>query len=201
MKRIVSIVAIVSHLLMTSLTLIAQQNNMAASNAMMKSMMSGMNKMMGMKMTGDPDHDFAMMLKMHHQSAVEMADMEMKQGKNAQVKAMASKIKESNQKDIKALDQFMSSHKPQSSTSKLGKTGMEIMHSGKHSMNGNIDHDFASMMAQHHQQGIDMARAFLKEAGPPGGKTSTMKTMANKVIDEQTKKMADLKKQEATLKG
>ena len=194
MKRIVFSVAFLGHIIMAT-PVIAQQGNMASSNIMMKSMMSGMNKMMAMKMTGDPDHDFAMMLKMHHQSAVEMANVEIKEGKNALVKAMASKIKDNNQKDIKVLDQFMSSHKPQSSSSELGKTSMEIMHTGKHSMNGNIDHDFTSMMAQHHQQGIDMARAFLKE-----GKSSTMKTLANKVIDEQTKELTDLKKQEARLK-
>ncbi|PRY34936.1 uncharacterized protein (DUF305 family) [Spirosoma oryzae] len=166
------------------------------SNAMMKSMQSGMNKMMSMKMTGDPDHDFAMMLKEHHRSAVEMADMEIKQGRNAQVKALAGKIKASNQKEIKELDQFMSSHKPQSASSKLGQKGMEIMHGGSHSMNGNVDHDFASMMAQHHQQGVDMARAFLKE-----GKTEKMKSIANNVIGMQTKEMAELKRLESNLKS
>lgn len=153
-----------------------------------------MTKMMGMKMTGDPDHDFAMMLKMHHQSAVDMSDMEIKQGKNAQVKALGTKIKTNNQKEIKELDQFLSSHKPMSGSSKLGQQGMEIMHSGKHSMNGNVDHDYASMMAQHHQQGIDMARVFLKE-----GKTEKMKIMANNVIKVQTEEMAELKKLEVNL--
>lgn len=51
----------------------------SASNAMMKAMQSGMSQMMSMKMTGDPDQDFAMM---HHQSAVKMSDLEIKQGKN-----------------------------------------------------------------------------------------------------------------------
>lgn len=165
-------------------------------NAMMKSMQSGMNQMMSMKMTGDPDHDFAMMLKMHHQSAVEMADLEIKQGKNAQVRKMATQIKAANQKEIGELTQFISSHKPQSSSSKLGQEGMKMMHSGTHSMNGNIDHDFASMMAQHHQQGVDMARAFLKE-----GKTERMKAMANNVIKVQTKEIGELKRLEASLKG
>lgn len=163
---------------------------------MMKSMQSGMTQMMSMKMTGDPDHDFAMMLKMHHQSAVKMADMEIKQGKNEQVKALAKKIKASNQKELSELAQFMSSHKPQSSSSKLGQKGMEIMHSGNHSMNGNVDHDFASMMAQHHQQGVEMAKAFLKE-----GKTEKMKMMANNVINQQTKEITELKKLETSLKG
>lgn len=186
-------VAGLSAALLLSQPTIAQQST---SNAMMKSMQSGMTQMMSMKMTGDPDHDFAMMLKMHHQSAVEMADMEVKQGKNAQVKALASKIKASNQREIRELDQFMSSHKPQSSSSKLGQKGMDIMHGGTHSMNGNVDHDFASMMAQHHQQGVEMARAYLKE-----GKTSTMKKMANNVIKMQTKEMAELKKLESSLKS
>lgn len=175
---------------------VAQTGQQSASNAMMKSMQSGMNKMMSMKMTGDPDHDFAMMLKMHHQSAVEMADMEIRQGKNAQVKALASKIKAGNQKEVKELDRFLNSHNPQPSSSKLEQKAMEIMHSGTHSMNGKVDHDFASMMAQHHQQGVDMAKAFLKE-----GKNSTMKLIANNVIKQQTKEIGELKKLEASLKG
>nr|WP_207366855.1 DUF305 domain-containing protein [Fibrella rubiginis]MBO0939331.1 DUF305 domain-containing protein [Fibrella rubiginis] len=193
MKTSLLSVASLSATLLLSQPTIAQQST---SNAMMKSMQSGMTQMMSMKLTGDPDRDFAMMLKMHHQSAVEMADMEVKQGKNAQVKALASKIKASNQKEIRELDQFMSSHKPQSSSSKLGQKGMEIMHGGNHSMNGNVDHDFASMMAQHHQQGVEMARAYLKE-----GKISTMKKMANNVIKMQTKEMAELKKLESSLKS
>lgn len=168
----------------------------SASNAMMKSMQAGMNQMMSMKMTGDPDHDFAMMLKMHHQSAVEMSDMELKQGKSEAVKKMANQIKAANQKEIGELTQFMTTHKPQSSSSKLGQKGMEMMHSGTHSMNGNVDHDFASMMAQHHQQGIAMAKTFLKE-----GKTEKMKTMANSVIKQQTKEQNELKNLETKLKG
>lgn len=63
-------------------------------------------------------------------------------------------------------------------------------------MNNNVDHDFASMMAQHHQQGVDMARAFLKE-----GKTSTMKMMANNVVKQQAKEIGELKKLETNIKG
>ncbi|MGF7218773.1 uncharacterized protein (DUF305 family) [Spirosoma lacussanchae] len=182
-------VAALSVMLLLSQPMLAQQS---ASNAMMKAMQSGMTQMMNMKMTGDPDHDFAMMMKMHHQSAVEMADMEIKQGKNAQVIALARKIKAANQKEIAELAQFMRTHKPRAASSKLGQQAMKIMHSGTHSMNGNVDHDFASMMAQHHQQGIDMATAFLKEA-----KSDTMKMMAQSIIKMQTKEREELKTLEA----
>ncbi|ADB42850.1 MULTISPECIES: DUF305 domain-containing protein [unclassified Spirosoma] len=191
MKNELFTVVSLSAVLLLSQPALAQQS---ASNGMMKAMQSGMNQMMSMKMTGDPDHDFAMMLKMHHQSAVDMSEMEIRQGKNAQVKALAGKIKTANQAEIKELTQFISSHKPQTASSKLGQDAMKIMHSGKHSMNGNMDHDYASMMAQHHQQGIDMANAFLKE-----GKTEKMKMMARKVIQNQTKEVAELKKMEAQI--
>lgn len=172
----------------------AQTNQQSASSAMMTSMQSGMNKMMALKMTGDPDHDFAAMMRMHHQSAVEMADLQLRQGKNAQVKALAQKIKASNQSEIKQFDRFLNQHKPQSTGSKFGQQGMAAMHSGRHSMNGNVDHDFASMMAQHHQQAIDMAQAYLKE-----GKDAAMRTLANNIIRQQTKEIAQLKKLETQL--
>ncbi len=171
---------------------LAQQS---ASDAMMKSMHSGMTQMMSMKMTGDPDYDFATIMRMHHWGAVEMADLEIKKGTNAPTKALASRIKAANQREIVEMTQFLSSNKPMASPSMMNRNAIKMMDSGKHSMTGNTDHDFASMMAQHHQQAIDMARAFLKE-----GKTAKMKTLANSIIRDQTKEIAELKKLETTLK-
>lgn len=194
MKTNLFAVAVLTTALAVTEPAFAQNGQSSASDAMMKVMQSGMSRMMSMKTTGDPDHDFALMLKMHHQGAVEMADLEIKQGKNAKTKALATRIKSTNQKEIKELDQFLSSHKPQSSSSKVGKMNMDMMHSGTHSMTGKADHDFASLMAQHHQQGVDIAHAFLKE-----GKTEKMKTMASKVIKMQTKEVDELKRLEANL--
>jgi len=169
----------------------------SASNTMMKSMQSGMSRMMAMKITGDPDHDFATMMRIHHEGAVEMAGIELKQGKDAPTKALASRIRVANQREIKEMTQFLGSHKPvASSTPKMGKSSLKIMQGGKHSMNGKADHDFASMMVEHHQQAVDMSRAFLKE-----GKTARMKTLANSIIREQTKEIAELKKLAVSLKG
>ena len=194
MKNNLFAVAVLSMALRLTQPVLAQQS---ASSAMMKSMQSGMGQMMNMKMTGDPDHDFASMMRMHHEGAVEMADLELKQGKDASTKALATRIKAANQKEIKEMTQFLSTHKPmKSSSAKMGQSGMKSMHSGKHSMNGKADHDFASMMVEHHQGAVDMSRAFLKE-----GKTAQMKTLANRIIREQTKEIAELKKLEASLKG
>ena len=83
-----------------------------ASMEMHKSMMDGMKEMESMPMTGDTDHDFAMMMKKHHQGALDMAQAELQHGKDPKIKAMAKKIISSQRSEIKAFDQWLSKHKP-----------------------------------------------------------------------------------------
>ena len=78
---------------------------------MHKSMMGGMKEMESMKPSGDTDHDFAMMMKMHHQGAIDMAQMELKSGKDAKLKAMAQRIIDAQQKEIKEFDNWLANHK------------------------------------------------------------------------------------------
>ena len=75
------------------------------------SMMSGMQEMQEMKATGDTDKDFAMMMRMHHQQAVEMAKAELQGGKSPELKAMAQKIIRDQQKEIAQLDKWLSRNK------------------------------------------------------------------------------------------
>ena len=77
----------------------AMQGGMAASSAMasggmdMKAMMKDMSgKMTSMPMSGDPDIDFAMMMRIHHQGAIDMANAELSNGKDPQLKKMAKAI-------------------------------------------------------------------------------------------------------------
>lgn len=81
------------------------------SEAMQKSMMSGMEGMKQMKMSGDTDKDFAMMMKMHHQQALDMAKVEVEHGKSPELKAMASKMIKDQTKEIEQLDQWMMKQK------------------------------------------------------------------------------------------
>ena len=83
----------------------------SGSMEMKESMMKGMKEMDGMQMTGDADRDFAMMMKMHHQGAIDMAQVEMKSGKDAKMKAMAKKIEDAQRKEIKEFDDWLAKHK------------------------------------------------------------------------------------------
>lgn len=78
----------------------------------MKAMMKDNNdKMASMKMTGDPDVDFATMMKMHHQGAITMAEAELKMGHEAQMKKMAKDIIAAQKKEIAQFENFLAKHK------------------------------------------------------------------------------------------
>lgn len=78
---------------------------------MKASMMMGMDSMQKMPMSGDTDKDFAMMMKMHHQQALNMAEMELANGKSPEMKAMAKKIIVAQKKEIAQFDQWLAKHK------------------------------------------------------------------------------------------
>ena len=75
------------------------------------SMMGMMKNMESMKSTGDTDRDFATMMKMHHQGAIDMAKIELRSGNDAKMKAMAKRIIDAQQKEIKEFDEWLGKHK------------------------------------------------------------------------------------------
>lgn len=104
----------------TSATAFAQTSGSASAPAggtahgsqqMHESMMAGMQKMQGMQPTGDTDKDFAMMMRMHHQQAVDMAKAEVQHGKSPELKAMAQKMIKDQQKEIGQLDKWLAKQK------------------------------------------------------------------------------------------
>ena len=84
---------------------------MKGSGGMMHSMQDGMKKMDAMKMTGDVDKDFAMMMKIHHQQALDMAQIEITQGKSPEMKEMAKKIISAQKKEIAEFESWLSKQK------------------------------------------------------------------------------------------
>ncbi|MBC7608669.1 MAG: DUF305 domain-containing protein, partial [Polaromonas sp.] len=74
---------------------------MMAGGMDMKTMMTDMNnKMLAMKSTGNTDVDFAMMMRVHHQSAITMAEAELQNGKDPQMRVMAKDIIRAQKKEI-----------------------------------------------------------------------------------------------------
>ena len=87
------------------------QKGAAKPHDMKASMMMGMDGMQKMPMSGDTDKDFAMMMKMHHQQALNMAEVELANGKSPEMKAMAKQIIVAQKKEIAQFDKWLAKQK------------------------------------------------------------------------------------------
>jgi uncharacterized protein (DUF305 family) len=70
-----------------------------------------MQQMQSMQSTGEADRDFATMMRMHHQGAIDMAKAQLQNGKSPALKAMARKIIRDQQKEIALFDRWLAAHK------------------------------------------------------------------------------------------
>ncbi len=61
----------------------------------------------GMSMTGDVDYDFAVNMRKHHQMAVMMSEAQLKNGKDAKLRAMATQIIAAQKKEVAQLDRWI----------------------------------------------------------------------------------------------
>ncbi|MBG8555785.1 DUF305 domain-containing protein [Hymenobacter guriensis] len=174
------------------------EGSMAGDSPLMASMNDMMAKMNAMKMKGNTDHDFAHHMMEHHRGAIAMADIELRDGKDATMKQMAEKIKADQQKEIgelepiaERLDSAPNNYKPMDPadpfTSKM-KASMDGMMQNMPKMVADPDMNFNMMMSVHHQSAVDMAKAELAH-----GKDTKLKEMAQKMIDAQQKEIADFK--------
>ena len=72
-------------------TTTADTSGMAGKNMM--TMMNGMMvQMKNMRSTGNPDNDFAALMKAHHLGAIEMAQLELAKGTDARIRQMAQEM-------------------------------------------------------------------------------------------------------------
>ncbi|MDZ5461077.1 DUF305 domain-containing protein [Azohydromonas lata] len=78
---------------------------------MHQAMRHGAQAMQDMKPTGNLDRDFAAMMRMHHQQAVEMSQAYLKQAKSPEMRAMAQKIIRDQKREIVQFDKWLRAHK------------------------------------------------------------------------------------------
>ena len=91
----------------------------AENAAAMERMMAGME----IKPTGDVDTDFAAMMIPHHQGAIDMAQAELRYGRNEQLKRLAQEIIVTQQQEIAAMRLAVGEPLPPSIASPTQVTG------------------------------------------------------------------------------
>ena len=169
---------------------------MQMDNAMMQAMSGTMSKMNGMKMTGDFDIDFANMMIMHHQAAIDMSEVEIAKGTDAQIKTMAQNIITTQNAEIAQLQAFIKNYNMPEAKKENGKRSDELSEAMKimiDKMNGlqltgNTDKDFVMMMIPHHESAITMVADELVH-----GKQLGLIKMAQKISVDQSKEINEFK--------
>jgi len=79
-------------------------------SSMMNIMHQMSSRMESMNMKGDMDHDFAEMMIVHHQAAIDMAQQQVDSGQDITLKSFAKKIIEDQSGEIKELQQWLKEH-------------------------------------------------------------------------------------------
>ena len=101
--------------LLASTFVLAQSNSPARQfmQTMEKSMTRMDHDMAAVPMSGDPDHDFAVMMIPHHDGAIDMAKAELRFGKDPVMRRMAQEILVEQQSEIDVMNLWISKkHQP-----------------------------------------------------------------------------------------
>lgn len=161
-------------------------------NRMMDTMHAIMDRMMAMEMTNDPEIDFSEMMIMHHQGAINMASVQLQEGKNDSLKRISQKIISEQETEIQQFEAILATLSVDNTDTEYTMEQMEGMEKmGKaidvELITGNIDNDFATLMIWHHQSAIDDASGYLHH-----GNNDDLKEIAKKIIKAQTKEIQEL---------
>lgn len=93
-------------LLSAAILVVAATPPTPAASEFAREMNGAMNRMMDamqVRLSGDPDRDFAAMMVPHHQGAIDMAIAELRHGRNPQLKRIAQEIIVDQQQEIAAM--------------------------------------------------------------------------------------------------
>lgn len=161
-------------------------------NRMMDTMHAMMSRMEAMPKTNDPEIDFTKMMIMHHQGAINMANVELQAGTNNSLKRTAQKIIAAQQAEIQQFNSILAAITVDNSDPNFTMEQMENMKKGgkvayQQIITGDIDNDFATLMIVHHQGAIDNASAYLHH-----GNNAQLKAMANSIISSQVMEIQEM---------
>ena len=164
-------------------------NNNSKMLDLMNSMMSNMDNL---TMTNDPDNDFAMMMREHHNGAINMGNHVIKEGNNTALHQIAREMIAKQQKEIVSLDSFLVVHAKADDDPTFHMMAQEAMdkmmnNAELQNLKGDTDHDYAILMIQHHQGAIDMSELQIHY-----GHSDGLKRLAGKMKKDQQKEIIRL---------
>jgi uncharacterized protein (DUF305 family) len=171
-------------------------HSMPMDNELMQSMSKTNATMNNAKMNGDFDYDFANLMIMHHQMAIDMSRVQIEKGSDQIIKNMANGIVVAQEIEIREMQQFIKNYKIPTTNNQTSnsykiatemKSMMQKMNEVK--MTDNIDKDYVAMMIPHHQSAVAMAKMQLQF-----GTQNELVDLSKNIIEDQTFEINELKK-------
>lgn len=161
-------------------------------NRMMDSLHAMMDRMHAMTMTNDPEIDFPRMMIMHHQGATNMSMVLRQDGSNDSLKRFAQKVIAAQTMEIQELTMMLATETVNNSVPAHTMEHMDHMMkmdqmADVQLITGDLDNDYATLLILHHNSAIEDAEAYLMY-----GNKASLKTMAQKMIDDQKKEIEEL---------
>jgi len=165
----------------------------------------GMTGMPSTSATGSPsaatdqsragDVMFAQMMIPHHEQAVDMADIALsKQDVSAQVRQLATQIKAAQDPEIQTMSQWLQTWGAGQPSTGMdhgmgeGMMSQADMDSLSKAAGADFDAKWVTMMIEHHQGAITMAKQVLSTT-----KDDQVKTLAEAIVTAQTNEIATMK--------
>ena len=147
------------------------------------------------------DLQFIDAMSRHHQSAVEMATMAHAKIQLSQLKELTRRIPIDQKKEIDQMKSWRDRWYPGSPSAEnmqmpgmTGSMNMDMSRTGSMKAGREYDAMFIDMMTPHHQGAIQMAQEALGKA-----EHQEIKTLAQQIIDEQTKEIEQMKQWKSKL--
>ena len=146
------------------------------------------------------DAEFVAMMIKHHQDGIEMARVEEGRGSSAEVKALAAKIRQSQERELKELKAHSGHAAGAKGTSghathdkMMEQQSQATMKRLKSASGEALDHAFLEEMAKHHQMAIEMTERTKFQ-------NAELRKLSQKMAAGQRQELAELKKLEASHK-
>lgn len=149
----------------------------------MVALMDDMMKKMHAGYSGNNDADYAKMMIEHHKGAVEMAKLQLNEGKNPELKKFSEKIMIDQGREIDIMQKHTDKSEKSSNSSDFQtalNASMSAMMGNNTKIYNDIDKDFVAQMIPHHQSAVEMAKAYLKF-----GKDAQLVQISNDIIKNQ----------------
>jgi uncharacterized protein (DUF305 family) len=153
--------------------------------------------------TGNRDHDFALLLALHHRAALRMARLELEQGQDSTLRAVAKLLRTNQQQHVQQLrlatarlDNPSPNYNPRNAKDAFVRrtaAALDTLLQPLGALRGNVDQDFAALLRAHHR-----AVGVLLQAEETLGRDAGMRQLARSIGAAQQPQVRLLRRWQAT---